>query len=179
MPSNKYVSNNNYRGANMRKYGVIVIIIISLNVFVPSLFGFISSDDISANSVIEGPLTARSARDIYNDSLERMNPYPTSSTLMDVSWQPGGDYGLIVGKTGTVIKYDGSVFTDLTEQTGTIRGERHQQRHRCDLRGRYRGTGYKTPRRPEHHAEGVKAFDSFRANKNPGSGRLGEQRRQR
>jgi len=44
-------------------------------------------------------------------------PSPTTEQLNEVAWRPGGDYALIVGDSGTVLKYDGAFFTALVSGT--------------------------------------------------------------
>ena len=66
---------------------------------------------------LEGMAPETIVLDLTQDRFQSLLPWPTNRTLYNMRWRPGGDYGLIVGSGGTLIRWTGTQTTLIP--TGT------------------------------------------------------------
>jgi len=66
---------------------------------------------------LEGMAPDTIVLDLTQDRFQSLLPWPTNRTLYNMRWRPGGDYGLIVGSGGTLIRWTGTQTTLIP--TGT------------------------------------------------------------
>ncbi len=68
-------------------------------------------DDMAPNTIVLDPT---------QDRFQSLLPWPTNRTLYSMRWRPGGDYGLVVGSGGTLLRWTGSQVEHIN--TGTEEG---------------------------------------------------------
>jgi len=69
---------------------------------------------------LEGMAPNAIVLDPTQDRFQSLLPWPTNRTLYNMRWRPGGDYGLIVGAGGTLIRWTGAQVESIP--TGTEEG---------------------------------------------------------